>query len=235
MKKILIFTIAALLIIVLLVSVHAVTTASFYTEAVRWAYEQGITNGTSATTFSPDKPITRGEVVTMLWRMSGSPKPSGKTPFTDVEPVQTPKPQPPKPNPTIHPEYALAYVGRLYIGDIYSVGLYDTMDQKLVDMTDAAFIARFEGGSSMIGDHDTEGLWVIRYLEMGDTMKIVREDGTVETYVLNYDDPHVTNLGYDVVDRNGNSCLHKGYDILIATCNDSEGVDMTATFWDRVE
>ena len=40
----------------------------FYYEPVLWAVETGVTKGTSATTFSPDKPCTRGEVVTMLYR-----------------------------------------------------------------------------------------------------------------------------------------------------------------------
>ena len=42
-------------------------------DAVLWAVEQGITNGTTATTFSPDKACTRGEIVTLLYRASGSP------------------------------------------------------------------------------------------------------------------------------------------------------------------
>jgi hypothetical protein len=40
----------------------------YYTEAVEWAADIGITTGTSATTFSPDRPATRGEVVTFLKR-----------------------------------------------------------------------------------------------------------------------------------------------------------------------
>ena len=42
-------------------------------DAVLWAVEQGITNGTTATTFSPEKACTRGEIVTLLYRASGSP------------------------------------------------------------------------------------------------------------------------------------------------------------------
>ena len=40
----------------------------FYAEPVKWAYENGITSGTDKTHFSPDRPITRGEAVTMLYR-----------------------------------------------------------------------------------------------------------------------------------------------------------------------
>ena len=44
----------------------------FYYDAVLWAVDQGITNGTSETTFSPFKVCTRAEVVTFLWRANGS-------------------------------------------------------------------------------------------------------------------------------------------------------------------
>ena len=58
---------------------------SYYTEAVTWAVGKGITNGTSDTTFSPDKSCTRAEVVTFLWRAAGKPDPkSGGNPFADV-------------------------------------------------------------------------------------------------------------------------------------------------------
>ena len=39
---------------------------SYYTEAVLWAVENGITNGTSATTFSPDEDCARDQIVTFL-------------------------------------------------------------------------------------------------------------------------------------------------------------------------
>lgn len=57
---------------------------AYYSTAVLWAVEQGITNGTSATTFSPDDTVTRSQTVTFLWRYSGSPEASGSS-FTDVE------------------------------------------------------------------------------------------------------------------------------------------------------
>jgi len=43
----------------------------------------GITTGTSPTTFSPNRPVTRGEVATFLWRSTGSPA-QGSSPFADV-------------------------------------------------------------------------------------------------------------------------------------------------------
>lgn len=58
---------------------------TYYTDAVQWAVEQGITNGTSATTFSPDATVTRGEFVTFLYRYAGSPATSGTNRFSDVQ------------------------------------------------------------------------------------------------------------------------------------------------------
>ena len=59
----------------------------FYLKAVAWAVENGITNGTSPTTFSPDATCTRGQIVTFLWRFRGSPEPGNMaTPFTDLKP-----------------------------------------------------------------------------------------------------------------------------------------------------
>jgi len=45
---------------------------SFYFESVEWAVEEGITNGVTATTFLPEREVTRAEVVTFLWRANGS-------------------------------------------------------------------------------------------------------------------------------------------------------------------
>lgn len=62
-----------------------VPTDAYYAKAVQWAYEQGITGGTSATTFSPDETCTRGQMATFLWRDAGSSAVSGEgAPFVDV-------------------------------------------------------------------------------------------------------------------------------------------------------
>ena len=56
-----------------------------YADVIRWAVEQGITTGKTATTFDPNGTCTRGQAVTFLWRAAGSPEPKGSTmPFTDV-------------------------------------------------------------------------------------------------------------------------------------------------------
>ena len=43
---------------------------AYYSTAVAWAVEKGITNGTSGTTFSPDDTCTRGQIVTFLYRLA---------------------------------------------------------------------------------------------------------------------------------------------------------------------
>ena len=50
-----------------------VSTGAFYAKAVQWAVANGVTAGTTATTFSPDQNITRAQALTMLWRAMGSP------------------------------------------------------------------------------------------------------------------------------------------------------------------
>ena len=61
-----------------------VSTSDYYYDAVLWAVENGVTNGTSATTFGPDMAVSRAQMVTFLWRAHGSPKATGTNPFTDV-------------------------------------------------------------------------------------------------------------------------------------------------------
>ena len=62
-----------------------VAASDYYYDAVEWAVDQGITTGTSATTFSPNASCTRAQMVTFLWRANGSPAASGENPFTDVK------------------------------------------------------------------------------------------------------------------------------------------------------
>ena len=88
--------IALLLTGILLISACATTAAedetcftdvpsdSWYAESVIWAIEQGITTGTSATTFSPEATCSNAEVVTFLWRACGSPDPASENPYDDI-------------------------------------------------------------------------------------------------------------------------------------------------------
>ena len=58
---------------------------AYYRDAVAWAVENGITKGTTATTFSPNATCTRAQAVTFLWRAAGSPEPETRAmPFTDI-------------------------------------------------------------------------------------------------------------------------------------------------------
>ena len=61
-----------------------VPVGSYYYNAVLWAVENGITEGTSDTMFSPDATCSRAQIVTFLWRAGGSPAASGNSAFTDV-------------------------------------------------------------------------------------------------------------------------------------------------------
>ena len=56
---------------------------AYYAEAIRWAVSEGTTAGTTATTFSPNAMLNRGQTVTFLWRANGSPAVSGSN-FGDV-------------------------------------------------------------------------------------------------------------------------------------------------------
>ena len=61
-----------------------VSTSAYYYDAVKWAVENGVTNGVSATLFAPYEPCTRGQIVTFLWRAAGSPEPKTASSFADV-------------------------------------------------------------------------------------------------------------------------------------------------------
>ena len=48
-----------------------VKSGEYYYDAVRWAVKNGITTGTSTTTFGPSSTCTRGQIVTFLYRYYG--------------------------------------------------------------------------------------------------------------------------------------------------------------------
>lgn len=190
---------------------------AWYAEAVRWAVENGVTKGTSATTFSPNEPCTRAQMITFLWRMS-----TGQT-----ETAEEPAPE------LIYDDYR--YIGRLYIEDAakkLNVGLYDTLSQELVDRPDAAF-SMIRNRVTLIGDHDNDGFNIIKSPTLNDRISITRPRGTTEVYVFDHIDRGGKNLGYDMVDGAGNSIFveNDAYQLCLATCNDSGGVNVTITFW----
>lgn len=61
-----------------------VKSGAYYEKAVAWAVENKVTTGTSATTFSPDATVTRGQSVTFLWKANNSPAAASASAFTDV-------------------------------------------------------------------------------------------------------------------------------------------------------
>ena len=56
----------------------------YYAKAVAWAVETGIVAGTSETTFGPDDPCTRAQIIFLLWCAAGSPEPKAMSSFVDV-------------------------------------------------------------------------------------------------------------------------------------------------------
>ena len=62
-----------------------VSRSNWYYNSVEYCYKNGIIYGTTDTKFSPNTNVTRGNLVTILWRMEGSPKVNGKLSFPDVK------------------------------------------------------------------------------------------------------------------------------------------------------
>jgi len=219
---------------------------AWYAEAVRWGLENGVTKGTSATTFSPDEPCTRAQMITFLWRMSTGQTETAETPEPTPEPMTfADRPREPyAPEPTIYPEYQLDYYGRLTFYDsfdrydghaFFSIGLYDTLDSAMIDLDDTAFIMKREGGCYAIGDHNYPSFWVIRYAGPGDVLSIRKKNGAYERYAYMYTDRHVRNAGSDFLFDNGESAFFTDADLFLVTCNDDgAGKYVTATFWRRV-
>lgn len=56
----------------------------YYTKPVDWLFAEGITTGTAPGRFSPDDPVTRGQMATFLWRLEGEPTGSPPSGFGDV-------------------------------------------------------------------------------------------------------------------------------------------------------
>ncbi len=61
-----------------------VDTSDYFADYVLWAVENGITTGTSETTFSPNNKCTTAQIITFIWRAVGSPEPVEDNPFSDV-------------------------------------------------------------------------------------------------------------------------------------------------------
>ncbi|MBQ2741249.1 MAG: S-layer homology domain-containing protein [Oscillospiraceae bacterium] len=62
-----------------------VPAGAWFEAAAEWMGQKGYMSGTAPRTFSPNLNTTRGMIVTVLWRMAGSPAPTGECPFEDVK------------------------------------------------------------------------------------------------------------------------------------------------------
>ena len=62
-----------------------VPVGAYYDNPVRWAVKEGVTSGTSTTTFSPDQTCTQAQILTFLWRAAGKPAASGENPFSNKD------------------------------------------------------------------------------------------------------------------------------------------------------
>ena len=62
-----------------------VADGAWYADAVKYAYDEGLIEGTDTVTFSPDAELTRAQLVTILWRYAGEPEADGSMPYADVE------------------------------------------------------------------------------------------------------------------------------------------------------
>lgn len=61
-----------------------VDAAAYYADAVDWAVSEGITAGTTPTTFAPNRTCTEAEILTFLWRANASPESSVENPFPNI-------------------------------------------------------------------------------------------------------------------------------------------------------
>jgi len=57
---------------------------AWYAKAVEYAYQHGLMSGTGGASFSPERPATRGQLVSILYRLEGSPTVGGNLGFPDT-------------------------------------------------------------------------------------------------------------------------------------------------------
>lgn len=61
-----------------------VTADKYYAESVKWAVDENITKGVTATTFQPNSTCTQAQIITFIWRAQGSPKVSTVAPYDNI-------------------------------------------------------------------------------------------------------------------------------------------------------
>lgn len=150
MKMYITILIIAVIVSALAIAVWAETTmpfedvqeGAFYYDAVSWAVENGITKGTSGTTFSPDSPMTRGQAVTFLyryWQAFDKPAPapvatSADAPMPTVPSVSEPEPteQTGETELTEPTEIWMIQGESTYPSSMYSISIQPISDDELM-------------------------------------------------------------------------------------------------------
>ena len=203
---------------------------TYYYNAIKWAVQENITNGTDTNHFSPDTICSRSQIITFLYRTI---VPEAKTDTTSVAPVietiETPKPVPtPKPN---IPNVNYGNIGRLYIKN-HSVALYNSLSQATCDAWDSACYGTWSN-VIIIADHKNQGFDIIKTCKPGDTCYILHQDGAKEQFICTKIEPNGRNMETDVLDRYGNSAYEAGYNMFMYTCNEN-WKNITITYWNRI-
>lgn len=110
------------------------------------------------------------------------------------------------------------FVGRLHIDNVgIDVALYDSREQEVVDRDDSAAYFGWTN-HKLIADHYTESFAPLGTVKVGESARIVREDGTVVYYEC-VDIFKGHNTGTGITDWNGKSVMNKA-DLLMYTCFD---------------
>ena len=119
---------------------------AYYAKAVEWALEEGVTNGTGETTFSPNATVTRGQAVTFLWRASGRPEPAAGAPvFADTS------------DPAAYYYSAVRWAAQEGITDGVSAACFDPDGTLLYEQV-LAFLCRAAGGDAVGNDWSQKAL-----------------------------------------------------------------------------
>ena len=133
---------------------------AWFHDSIRWAAEQGLMNGTGTGAFSPNTPVSRAMVVTILWRLEGSPVSSAALTFRDV------------PGRTWFTE-AVRWAAASHIVEGYSPDHFGPNDSLTREQL-AAILYRYAGAPDLIGmepsnplDHFMDGKAVSSWARSG--------------------------------------------------------------------
>jgi len=124
--------------------------ADWQQEPVAWLVNNGITNGTTATTYSPSQPLTRGQVAALLHRLAGTPEASPPEQFTDVV-----------------AGWQISAVGWMFEQGITTGTSATTFapEQPITRGQFATFLYRYRGSPPVVLDADSSGCTTFESLE----------------------------------------------------------------------